>query len=75
MQDDQSLDSDCGAIGLLANLCSEAIERHGVDRPAIERYVAEKIDAMGEGDRFRLSSRIEAVLKFATYAHYKGATH
>ncbi|GAC1327735.1 MAG: hypothetical protein NVSMB26_01980 [Beijerinckiaceae bacterium] len=59
----------------MQELCLEAVRRRGTDIEAIERYVRDRIDAMGEGDRVRLRQEIARVLRFRAPVAGEGALH
>ena len=48
----------------LADLCAEAVARHGSDWKAIERHVAERLGEMNAGDQSRLLQDIRRILDF-----------
>lgn len=48
----------------LAELCDEAVMRHGSDWPAIEKYIADRLQDMDVGERSLLILEVREVLKF-----------
>ncbi len=75
MQDKKPGEHAGSAIEVLAKLCNEAITRHGPDRKAIEKYVADNIGQMSEADRKRFSTQIENLLKFTPPPRQPDARH
>lgn len=54
-----------GANKLLADLCGEAAARHGPNWPAIEQYVADRLQNMDADERTYLMLKVQEILKFA----------
>jgi hypothetical protein len=52
------------AVSMLAGLCNEAAAVHGADWEAIEKYVADRLQNMSEGDRSCLMRQVRAILAF-----------
>lgn len=75
MQDKKPGEHAGSAFEVLAKLCNEAITRHGSDRVAIEKYVADNIGRMSEADRKWFASQIEDLLKFTPPPRRSDARH
>jgi hypothetical protein len=59
----------------MQELCLEAVRRRGSNIEAIESYVRDRIEAMSEHDRVRLTQEIARVLGFRAPAAGEGTLH
>ncbi|MGO4527218.1 hypothetical protein AB4097_20460 [Microvirga sp. 2MCAF35] len=55
---------DSPTTATLAELCHEAVQRHGDDWGQVQAYVAERIAAMPRADRERLIDDVGRLLAF-----------
>jgi hypothetical protein len=59
----------------LADLCDEAVARHGADWRGIERYVSDELEKLGKDERDQITAKIQNLLKFATTPGPSDSSH
>jgi hypothetical protein len=60
---------------LLANLCDEAVARHGSDWRGVEQYIADRLQHMGADERDQMTAKVREILKLAGSQRQSDSVH